>query len=227
VLVTDFYAAYDSLECPQQKCLIHLMRDMNQDLLNNPFDEELQSITAPFGVLLRQIVETIDRHGLKSRYLVRHEKDVARFFDPLATQTYRSEDAEALRARLAKYQDKLFTFIKHDGVPWNNNNAENAIRRFGYYREDTAGRLKEPGLKDYLVLLSVCHTCHYKGVSFLRFLLSRERDIDAFCQRPRRRRRSPIIEVYPKGVVRPDYRPRIHTSTKPKATRPEASPPGS
>jgi hypothetical protein len=30
VLVTDFYAAYDSLECPQQKCLIHLMRDMNQ-----------------------------------------------------------------------------------------------------------------------------------------------------------------------------------------------------
>jgi hypothetical protein len=24
VLVTDFYAAYDSIECPQQKCLITL-----------------------------------------------------------------------------------------------------------------------------------------------------------------------------------------------------------
>jgi hypothetical protein len=54
-----------------------------------------------------------------------------------------------------KYQDKLFTFIKHDKVPWNNNNAENAIRRFGYYREDNAGRLKESGLEDYLVLLSI------------------------------------------------------------------------
>jgi predicted RecB family nuclease len=31
VLVSDFYAAYDSIECPQQKCLIHLMRDMNQE----------------------------------------------------------------------------------------------------------------------------------------------------------------------------------------------------
>ena len=36
VLVSDFYAAYDSIECPQQKCLIHLMRDINQELLNNP-----------------------------------------------------------------------------------------------------------------------------------------------------------------------------------------------
>jgi predicted RecB family nuclease len=31
VLVSDFYAAYDSINCPQQKCLIHLMRDMNQE----------------------------------------------------------------------------------------------------------------------------------------------------------------------------------------------------
>ena len=26
VLVTDFYTAYDSINCPQQKCLIHLIR---------------------------------------------------------------------------------------------------------------------------------------------------------------------------------------------------------
>jgi hypothetical protein len=214
VLVTDFYAAYDSLECPQQKCLIHLMRDMNQELLDNPFDEELQSITGPFGTLLREIVATIDQHGLKRRYLKRHERGVAKFFQSFATQTYRSEAAEALQARMVKYQDKLFRFIKHDGVPWNNNNAENAIRRFGYYREDTAGRLKEAGLKDYLVLLSICHTCHYKGVSFLKFLLSRERDIDAFCRRPRRRRRLPRIEIYPKGVVRPDFG-RHHATGKP------------
>ena len=40
VLISDFYAAYDSMECPQQKCLIHLIRDINQDLLNNPFSED-------------------------------------------------------------------------------------------------------------------------------------------------------------------------------------------
>ena len=45
---------------------------------------------------------------------------MTKFFDSLATQNYRSETAEALRARLVKYQDRLFTFIKYDGVPWNN-----------------------------------------------------------------------------------------------------------
>jgi Transposase IS66 family len=36
VLVSDFYAAYDSAPCAQQKCLIHLMRDINEDLHKNP-----------------------------------------------------------------------------------------------------------------------------------------------------------------------------------------------
>jgi hypothetical protein len=202
VLVSDFYAAYECMECPQQKCLIHLMRDMNQELLNNPFDQELQSVTGPFGVLLREIVTTIDQHGLKRCHLLKHDRSVVRFFQSLAQQPMRSEAAEGLRQRLLRYRDKLFTFTRYDGVSWNNNNAENAIKRFAYYREDTVGIMKEPGLKDYLVLLSLCHTCRYRGTSFLKFLLSRERDIDTFGARGRARRR-PMIEVYPKGFVPP------------------------
>jgi hypothetical protein len=40
-------------------------------------------------------------------------------------------------------------------------------------------------------------------VSFLKFLLSRERDLDAFGTPGRARRRRPEIEVYPKGFVPP------------------------
>jgi hypothetical protein len=198
VLVSDFYAAYDSIDCPQQKCLIHLLRDMNQDLLNNPFDEELQLVTGPFGVLLRDAVTTIDKHGLKRCHLKKHDRGVAQYFESLARQLFRSEAAEALRQRLLKNREKLFTFIQHDGVPWNNNNAENAIKRFAYYREDTVGVMKEAGLTDYLVLLSLCHSCRYRGISFLKFLLSRERDIERFGTR-RYATRHPVIEVYPKG----------------------------
>lgn len=207
VLVSDFYAAYDNLPCPQQKCLIHLIRDMNQELLNNPFDTELQSITSPFGTLLRATVEEIDRHGLKKRHLEKHQKAADGFFDNLAAQSFRSESAESLRARLLKYREKLFTFLGHDGVSWNNNNAENAIRQFAYYRDVTRGRLREDGLREYLSLLGISHTCRYKGVSFLKFLLSRERDMDAFCKSPTRKCPAPVIEVYPKGVERPDFRP--------------------
>jgi hypothetical protein len=202
VLVSDFYAAYDSIDCPQQKCLIHLMRNMNQDLLNNPFDQELRSVTGPFGALLREIVATIDQHGLKRRHLRKHDQGVAQFFARLEAQCFHSEAAEGLRQRVLKYRDKLFTFLQYDGVPWNNNNAENAIKRFAYYREGRDGNLEEQGLRDYLVMLSICHTCRYKNISFLKFLLSRERDIDAFGTR-RRTKRRPVIEVYPRGFIPP------------------------
>lgn len=111
--------------------------------------------------------------------------------------------AEALRGRLLKYQNELFTFIHHDGVPWNNNNAENAIKQFAYYREGTVGTMKEGGLASYLVMLSLCHTCRFRGISFLTFLRSRVRDIDSFSARGRRRQRRPEIEIYPKGFIPP------------------------
>jgi hypothetical protein len=193
------------------------MRDMNEDLLNNPFDEELQSVTGPFGKLLRDIVATIDQHGLKLSHLKKHEQSVSSFFQSLSSKVYRSESAEALRVRLLRYQDKLFTFIKYDGVPWNNNNAENAVKQFVYYREHTDGTMKETGLKEYLVLLSICQTCKYKGVSFLKFLLSRERDMDAFVEGKRGRRAS-TIGIYPKGFTPYIFsRSRNNVAGEPKA----------
>jgi hypothetical protein len=42
VLVSDFFTAYDSLNCPQQKCLIHLMRDINDDLHRDPYNQEMR-----------------------------------------------------------------------------------------------------------------------------------------------------------------------------------------
>jgi hypothetical protein len=203
VLVSDFYAVYDALDCPQQKCLIHLIRDFNQDIHANPWDEELKSLARDFGTLLRAVVATIDQHGLKRRHLIGHAPTVDAFFATVAQAEYRSDLAEGYRKRLLKCQEKLFTFIKHDGVPWNNNNAEYAVKRFAYYRETADGLVTEMGLNQYLVLLSLYLTCKYKGVSFLKFLISRETDIDAFCRCPGKKRPVPEIELQPDGYTNP------------------------
>jgi len=71
--------------------------------------------------------------------------------------------------------------MNHDGIPWNNNNAENAIKPFAKYRRLVKGRITEPGVKDYLVLLSMYQTCKYRNISFFDFLLSKEQDIDKYC----------------------------------------------
>ena len=43
VLVTDIYPGFDSFTCLHQKCLVHLIRDLNDDLWKNPFNAELES----------------------------------------------------------------------------------------------------------------------------------------------------------------------------------------
>ena len=85
--------------------------------------------------------------------------------------------------RLLKTQNVLFTFLDHDGIPWNNNNAEHAIKPFARYRRLVKRAMNEKGLSAYLVLLSIYQTCEYRGVSFFEFLKSKERDLDAFCEK--------------------------------------------
>lgn len=181
VIVTDFYPGYDGLQCRQQKCLVHLIRDLNDALLRNPYDEELREISSGFAELLQDILRTIDRVGLRQSQLRRHGRSVQKYFGNLGKAEYTSKVAVALRKRLLKAQGKLFEFLRHDGIPWNNNNAEHAVKPFAKYRLMVKGRLVERGLSDYLVLLSLLETCRYKGVSFLDFMLSRERDMDRYC----------------------------------------------
>lgn len=182
VLVSDFYSAYDSLPCPKQKCLIHLIRDMNDDLLEDPFNNEIRSLASAFVAILKPMIKTVDRFGLKSRFLRKHKKDVGRFFKSLSRQTYLTEIAGKWRMRLLKNQMHLFTFLDYDDIPWNNNNAEHAVRAFVILRRDLVGNSTERGIRDYLILLSVCETCRIRGLSFLEFLRSGERDVDAFTK---------------------------------------------
>jgi len=199
ILVTDFYTGYDSLPCGQQKCLVHLIRDFNTDMQGSPYDEEFKAMAAEFGKVLRSVVGTIDSHGLKKRHLRKHKVEVEQFFRTLASRVYRPELAEGYQKRLLKYEGKLFTFLDHDGVPWNNNNAEHAVKAFAYYRRVSDGKLREQGVSDYLVLLGIYQTCKYRGVSFLKFLLSRQEDVVTFCGRGLKKKGRPPLEVYPAG----------------------------
>jgi Transposase IS66 family len=176
VLVSDFYAVYDAIKCPQQKCLIHLMRDINDDLHRHPYDEDLRSIATEYASLIRPMIETIDKHGLKKWFLASHVSEVEKFFRWLAAEKFDSETALGYQKRFEENRGKLFTFLAHDGVPWNN--AENAIRAFAELRRVTGGSWTEKGLREYLVVLSICETRKRRGINFLDFMLSGETDIE-------------------------------------------------
>lgn len=175
VLISDFYPGYDSLDCPKQKCLVHLIRDLNDLLLKNPFNEEVKLIVVNFGSLLRNIIFTSDKYGLKKRHFRKHKNDVLKFFKELKDSKIVTEEADKLRKKILSYENELFTFLDYDGVPWNNNNAEYAIKQFADYRQTVKGSITEKGLMANLTLLSVYQTCNYKGINFLNFLLSKQK----------------------------------------------------
>jgi predicted RecB family nuclease len=210
VLVSDFYSAYDSLSCPQQKCLLHLMRDLNAEILRNPYDEELKQMISGFAQLLKQAVETVDRFGLKKHFLHKHHRSVDRLYRQIALADPQSEVAIKCKQRFEKNRGKLFAFLDYDGVPWNNNNAEHAIKAFAALRRVMQGSSTQKGIEDYLILLSVCQTCKYMGVDFLDFLRSGEKDIHAFAESRRGRRRQPPTSL-PEGL-REDAGPAIDRS---------------
>ena len=90
--------------------------------------------------------------------------------------------------RLQKNRNKMFTFLDFDDVPWNNNNAEHAVKAFATLRRVIEGPTTEKGLRDFLVLLSICETCKYKNVDFLDFLRSGSKDIDDFATNGQKQR---------------------------------------
>ena len=113
---------------------------------------------------------------MKQHFLHKHLAAVRRFYRNMETSLFRSEVAVRWRERLYKGRHTLFTFLKYDRVPSNNNNAEHAIKAFARLRKIIAGSSTVRGLADYLVLLSICQTCKYRGIDFLDFLCSGEKD---------------------------------------------------
>jgi hypothetical protein len=152
-------------------------RDINEDLHKNPFDDELKEIARRFGALLREIIETIDMHGLKARHLGKHRKSAARFIDHVVAMSCATEAGLALKKRIEKNRDKLFTFLDYEGVPWNNNNAEHAVRAFTRLR-NAIGTSTPKGTREYATLLSIQQTLRYRGIGFLEFMRSGRMEID-------------------------------------------------
>ena len=206
VLISDFYTAYDSLNCKQQKCLVHLIREIDDDLFRHPLDVELKGLAQEFGALLRTIIETVDRRGLKSRYLRKHKRSAIRFLRSVAKAEFSSPLANKYQKRFQKSAGKLFTFLDHDGVPWNNNNAEHAIKLFAKYRRNVDGYFTERTLQEYLVLATVFETCEFNNVSVLKFMLSKETTLGGLLSMAGRKPES--HSPSPSPLIRPPNGPR-------------------
>ena len=185
VLVSDFYGGYDAFPCRQQKCWVHLIRDLNDDLWKHSFHNEFEQFVVSVRDLIVPMFDDVERFGLKTRNLRKHKKRVDRFYKhTMEGRQTESDLIEKYNKRFRRYREELFTFLSNDGIPWNNNTAERAIRHFAIQRK-ISGSFHKNGALQYLRLLGIAQTCRFQEKSFLRFLLSEEKDVDEYKERRR------------------------------------------
>jgi predicted RecB family nuclease len=180
ILISDFYPGYDAVPCRQQKCLVHLIRDLNDDLWSNPFNMEFEAFVFEVKNLLIPILLAAETYGLKCKYLQEFHLAIERFYEKhIVDRTYTSETTIKYQKRLRRYRESLFTFLDEDGTPWHNNTAERALRHLAVQRK-ISGSFFERVTHHFLLLLGIAQTCRFQDKPFLKFLLSKEHDIDIF-----------------------------------------------
>jgi hypothetical protein len=190
-LISDFYPGYDSAPCKQQKCWVHLIRNLNDDLLESPFDTELEFFALEVKNLIIPIMEAVQKYGLKKRNLYKFKQDIDRFYQRIINdKIYKYDLTKKYQKLFVQYQDSLFTFVEQDGIPWHNNTAERSIRHVAKQRVISTS-FHASVMKNYLVLLGIKQACRFQGKSFFKFLLSGETDLEKF--ESRKHKRSQVI----------------------------------
>ena len=173
---------------------MHLIGDLNDDLWKNPFNEEVEQFVGAVRDLLVPIFEDVDRYGLKARHLSKHRRAVDRFYrDRIDVGASSCDVVAKYQKRFQRYSESMFLFLQEDGIPWNNNTAERAIRHLAIQRK-ISGSFYRPVAVQYLRLLGIAQTCRFQDKSFLRFLLSEEKDVDAYREGKRPKSTRLIVE---------------------------------
>jgi len=113
VLITDFWAAYDSVDAAdRQKCLPHLLRELEKVDLRND-SAEWQAFAKKLRRLLRDGIRLRKRSDFApKRYPSRIDR-LNRRVGHMAHEEHTDADAKRLTKRLRRYGEYLFTFLDY------------------------------------------------------------------------------------------------------------------
>ncbi len=150
VLVSDFYAAYDHYDGVQQKCWVHLLRDIHELERQHPADDNLARWADEVHAVYRDAVE--EAQALTARGASEDERRAARrryderlwaICQPFVTDE--TAPHVTLCRRVEKYRHALFTFMREVGIPADNNAAERSVRHEVVARKVSGGTRSAAG----------------------------------------------------------------------------------
>jgi transposase len=166
VLVSDCLAIYDDATALQQKCYAHHHKAIRQAKALHPHQGEgfLNEVTAMLraAVALQAQKAQCDPESFQTLRQAL-ERTASRLLDSARTEP----SEEAVRNRLAKQRDHLFTFLDHDAVDATNNLAERQLRPAVIARKVSCGNKTPKGARTWQILASLAATCTQRATSFI------------------------------------------------------------
>ena len=169
-LVSDFYAAYNGLDCPKQRCLVHLLRELAKLREELPW-QSVQAFIQPLITLMQDaIILGKDRKLYTNAKFAEARQTIHDRFDDLILNS-RSNNAECRRIwkRLFKHCDELFTFLDDPRVPADNNGCERDIRSLAAARNDGGVHRTEWSAAAFARIKSVIVTSLKNGLRFIHY----------------------------------------------------------
>ena len=166
VLVSDCLSIYDGATALQHKCYAHHLKAIRQAKALHPHQGE--GFLTELSAMLRAAIVL---HGHKAQCDPESFQNLRQALQRRALQLLdspRSEPSEeAVRNRLHKQHDHLFTFLDHDGVDATNNLAERQLRPAVIARKISCGNKTPKGARTWQILASLAATCAQRATSFI------------------------------------------------------------
>ncbi len=166
VLVSDFFGAYNILTCTKQKCLVHLLRELERvtkykDTTKDwpEFSKKLKRLIRD-GIRLRKALDTYDNETYERRYQLLEER-----LEAIAYEDWENPEALRLANRLKRHQNEIFTFVLDPEVPFDNNFAERMIRLGVIMRKNSFNNRSQKGARTQSILMSIFTTLKQRNLN--------------------------------------------------------------
>jgi hypothetical protein len=165
-LVSDFFGAYNLVQAEAfQKCLAHLLRELNEIDKKNSSDEWV-GLRRTLARLLKDALRLGARTDRDAPDYLSKRACVERRMDGLLDaplDTRRDADTRRILKRLIKYRGHLFTFLYNPAVPPDNNRAEREIRPAVLARKNSLHNTSGNGARLQAIFLSIYRTLKLRG----------------------------------------------------------------
>ena len=166
VLVSDCLAIYDDTTALQHKCYAHHHKAISKAKALHPHQGE--GFLCEVAAMLRAAVALQEQKALLSLETFDDLRQALQHKAVQLLEPPRSEpNEEAVRNRLNKQRDHLFTFLDYDGVDATNNLAERQLRPAVIARKISCGNKTLNGARTWQILASLAATCAQRTTSFI------------------------------------------------------------